>query len=234
MNENKMGVQPVNRLLVSMSVPMMVSMLVQALYNVVDSIFAASLSEDALTAVSLAFPWQNLMIAVGVGTGVGVNAWLSRCLGEKDQRSANATAENGIFLAMASYLVFAVTGMLISRPFFTLQTSSAVIAEEGFQYMWIVSVFGIGLFLQTMNEKILASTGRTNLTMVSQLAGAVINIVLDPIMIFGLFGFPALGVAGAAIATVTGQIIGGLLGVWFNSRLNREIQIRFRGFRPDR
>ncbi|WP_304863957.1 MATE family efflux transporter [Faecalibaculum rodentium] len=234
MNENKMGVQPVNRLLVSMSVPMMVSMLVQALYNVVDSIFVASLSEDALTAVSLAFPWQNLMIAVGVGTGVGVNAWLSRCLGEKDQRSANSTAENGIFLAMTSYLVFAVTGMLISRPFFTLQTSSAVIAEEGFQYMWIVSVFGIGLFLQTMNEKILASTGRTNLTMVSQLAGAVINIVLDPIMIFGLFGFPALGVAGAAIATVTGQIIGGLLGVWFNSRLNREIQIRFRGFRPDR
>lgn len=234
MNENKMGVQPVNRLLVSMSVPMMVSMLVQALYNVVDSIFVASLSEDALTAVSLAFPWQNLMIAVGVGTGVGVNAWLSRCLGEKDQRSANAIAENGIFLAMASYLVFAVTGMLISRPFFTLQTSSAVIAEEGFQYMWIVSVFGIGLFLQTMNEKILASTGRTNLTMVSQLAGAAINIVLDPIMIFGLFGFPALGVAGAAIATVTGQIIGGLLGVWFNSRLNREIQIRFRGFRPDR
>ena len=229
-----MGVQPVNRLLVSMSVPMMVSMLVQALYNVVDSIFVASLSEDALTAVSLAFPWQNLMIAVGVGTGVGVNAWLSRCLGEKDQRSANATAENGIFLAMASYLVFAVTGMLISRPFFTLQTSSAVIAEEGFQYMWIGSVFGIGLFLQTMNEKILASTGRTNLTMVSQLAGAAINIVLDPIMIFGLFGFPALGVAGAAIATVTGQIIGGLLGVWFNSRLNREIQIRFRGFRPDR
>ncbi|OLU44098.1 MATE family efflux transporter [Faecalibaculum rodentium] len=229
-----MGVQPVNRLLVSMSVPMMVSMLVQALYNVVDSIFVASLSEDALTAVSLAFPWQNLMIAVGVGTGVGVNAWLSRCLGEKDQRSANATAENGIFLAMVSYLVFAVTGMLISRPFFTLQTSSAVIAEEGFQYMWIVSVFGIGLFLQTMNEKILASTGRTNLTMVSQLAGAAINIVLDPIMIFGLFGFPALGVAGAAIATVTGQIIGGLLGVWFNSRLNREIQIRFRGFRPDR
>ncbi len=135
---------------------------------------------------------------------------------------------------MTSYLVFAVTGMLISRPFFTLQTSSAVIAEEGFQYMWIVSVFGIGLFLQTMNEKILASTGRTNLTMVSQLAGAAINIVLDPIMIFGLFGFPALGVAGAAIATVTGQIIGGLLGVWFNSRLNREIQIRFRGFRPDR
>jgi len=234
LNENKMGVQPVNRLLVSMSVPMMVSMLVQALYNVVDSIFVARLSEDALTAVSLAFPWQNLMIAVGVGTGVGVNAWLSRCLGEKDQRSANATAENGIFLAMASYLVFAVTGMLISRPFFTLQTSSAVIAEEGFQYMWIVSVFGIGLFLQTMNEKILASTGRTNLTMVSQLAGAAINIVLDPIMIFGLFGFPALGVAGAAIATVTGQIIGGLLGVWFNSRLNREIQIRFRGFRPDR
>ncbi len=234
MNENKMGVQPVNRLLVSMSVPMMVSMLVQALYNVVDSIFVASLSEDALTAVSLAFPWQNLMIAVGVGTGVGVNAWLSRCLGEKDQRSANSTAENGIFLAMTSYLVFAVTGMLISRPFFTQQTSSAVIAEEGFQYMWIVSVFGIGLFLQTMNEKILASTGRTNLTMVSQLAGAAINIVLDPIMIFGLFGFPALGVAGAAIATVTGQIIGGLLGVWFNSRLNREIQIRFRGFRPDR
>ncbi len=165
---------------------------------------------------------------------LGQNLWLSRCLGEKDQRSANATAENGIFLAMTSYLVFAVTGMLISRPFFTLQTSSAVIAEEGFQYMWIVSVFGIGLFLQTMNEKILASTGRTNLTMVSQLAGAAINIVLDPIMIFGLFGFPALGVAGAAIATVTGQIIGGLLGVWFNSRLNREIQIRFRGFRPDR
>ena len=229
-----MGVLPVNKLLVTMSVPIMLSMLVQALYNIVDSIFVSRVSENALNAVGLAFPVQNLMIAVGVGTGVGVNAWLSRYLGEKDQRSATATAENGIFLAITSYLVFAVTGMLISRPFFTLQTSSAVIAEEGFQYMWIVSVFGIGLFLQTMNEKILASTGRTNLTMVSQLAGAAINIVLDPIMIFGLFGFPALGVAGAAIATVTGQIIGGLLGVWFNSRLNREIQIRFRGFRPDR
>lgn len=234
MNENKMGVQPVNRLLISMSVPMMISMLVQALYNVVDSIFVASLSEDALTAVSLAFPWQNLMIAVGVGTGVGVNAWLSRCLGEKDQASANACAENGIFLALLSYLVFAVTGMLISRPFFTLQTDSADIALQGFQYMWIVSVFGIGLFLQTMNEKILASTGRTSLTMISQLTGAAINIVLDPIMIFGWFGFPALGVAGAAIATATGQILGGLLGIWFNRHLNREIQISFRKFCPDR
>lgn len=232
MNENKMGIQPVGRLLISMSIPMMISMLVQALYNVVDSIYVASLSEDALTAVSLAFPWQNLMIAVGVGTGVGVNAWLSRCLGKKDQRSANATAENGIFLALASYALFAVTGMLIARPFFTFQTSSAVIAEEGFQYMWIVSVFGIGLFLQTMNEKILASTGRTNLTMISQLTGAAINIVLDPILIFGYCGFPALGVAGAAIATVTGQIIGGAAGIWFNKCFNREIQIGFRHFRP--
>lgn len=234
MNENKMGVQPINRLLVTMSVPMMISMLVQALYNIVDSMFVAMLSENALTAVSLAYPWQNLMIAVGVGTGVGVNAWLSRSLGQGNRQEASATAENGIFLAVISFAVFALTGTLLSGPFFRMQTDVAPIIDQGTQYMWIVSAFSIGLFLATMNEKLLASTGRTGLTMTSQLIGAIVNLILDPIMIFGLLGFPALGVAGAALATVTGQIISALAGIYFNKCLNKDISIRFRGFRPDR
>ena len=186
--ENIMGTMNINPLLVKLSVPMMVSMLVQALYNVVDSIFVSHVSESALTAVSLAFSLQNVMIAVGVGTGVGVNALLSKSLGEKNQERANTTAENGIFLALCSYVIFFVIGLTCMKPYFYAQTSDPDIALQGIRYLRVCSVFSLGLFLQTMGEKLLAATGRTNLSMTSQLIGAVVNIVLDPIFIFGYCG----------------------------------------------
>ena len=232
--ENRMGTMPVNRLLLSMSLPMMISMLVQALYNVVDSIFVAQLSEDALTAVSLAFPVQNLMIAVATGTGVGINALLSRSLGEKNLDRANRTALNGLFLALCSYLVFALLGAVFSRLFFTLQTEQANIIEDGTSYIRICSMMSFGLFFQVTLEKLLQSTGRTLYSMIAQGIGAIINIVLDPIMIFGLLGFPKLGVAGAALATVIGQIAGACLALWFNRKKNLELQISFKGFRPEK
>ena len=233
MQENKMGVMPVGKLLFSMSLPMIVSMLIQALYNVVDSIFVARISENALTAVSLAFPFQNLMIAVGVGTGVGVNALLSRSLGEKNFDQANKAADNGVFLAVISALAFMAAGLLFSRTFFQLQTDITEIVEYGTTYLTICSGLCFGLFVEMMFERLLQSVGRTFYTMITQGVGAVINIVLDPILIFGLLGFPRLGVAGAAIATVTGQIVAAVLAVIFNLTRNHEVQLSFRGFRPE-
>ena len=203
--ENIMGTMAINPLLVKLSIPMMVSMLVQALYNVVDSIFVSHVSEGALTAVSLAFSLQNMMIAVGVGTGVGVNALLSKSLGEKDQERANKTAENGIFLALCSFAAFFIIGLTCMKPYFYAQTSDVEIAEQGIRYLTVCSVFSLGLFLQTMSEKLLAATGRTNLSMCSQLIGAIVNIVLDPIFIFGYCGEALSGTTGAAVATVVGQ-----------------------------
>ena len=179
--ENIMGTMDVNPLLIKLSIPMMISMLVQALYNVVDSIFVARVSENALTAVSLAFSLQNLMFAVGIGTGVGVNALLSKSLGEKNQYRANKTAENGLFLALCSYLVFLVLGLTVVRPYFYAQTADADIAEQGIRYLTICCVLSLGMFMQVMNEKLLAATSRTTLSMISQLVGAVVNIILDPI-----------------------------------------------------
>ena len=233
MNANKMGTAPVHKLLITMSIPMMISMLVQALYNIVDSIFVAQISENALTAVSLAFPWQNLMIAFGVGTGVGVNATLSKALGEKNNRLADRIADNGVFLALMTALVFTIVGLAITRPFFEMQTDSAEIIRYGTSYMYIVCGLCFGLFITTMTEKLLSSTGKTGLTMVNQLVGAVINLILDPIFIFGLFGLPVMGVAGAALATVIGQIGAGLSGIWLNKHKNREINVSFKGFRPE-
>lgn len=230
--ENKMGVMPVNRLLITMSLPMIVSMLVQALYNIVDSMFVAQLSENALTAVSLAFPVQNLMIAVGSGTGVGINALLSKSLGEKNFDLADRAAENGVFLAALSYLLFAVIGVLFSRPFFLLQTADPEIVENGSAYLMICCVCSFGMFLQFTFERLLQSTGRTFYTMITQGLGAIINIILDPIMIFGLLGFPKLGVAGAAVATVFGQIVASILAFIFNIKKNDEITLRLKGFRP--
>lgn len=231
--ENKMGVMPINRLLITMSLPMIVSMLVQALYNIVDSMFVAQLSENALTAVSLAFPVQSLMIAVGSGTGVGINALLSKSLGEKNFDLADKTAENGIFLAVLSYLLFAVIGVLFSKPFFLLQTTDPEIVENGAIYLMLCCVCSFGMFLQFTFERLLQSTGRTFYTMITQGLGAIINIILDPIMIFGLLGFPKLGVAGAALATVIGQIVASILALLFNIKKNEEITLRLKGFRPN-
>ena len=230
--ENKMGVLPIPKLLYSMSLPMMLSMLVQALYNIVDSMFVAKLSEDALTAVSLAFPIQTLMIAVAGGTGVGINALLSRSLGEHDFDGANRVAKNGLFLALVSSVVFALLGVIGANFFFAVQTENPVIVEYGTQYLSIIMIFCIAIFMQITFERLLQSTGKTIYNMVTQGLGAIINIVLDPIMIFGLFGFPRLEVAGAALATVTGQLIAVIISFYFNIKKNTEIDISLRGFRP--
>ena len=227
-----MGVMPVGRLLFSMSLPMMISMLIQALYNVVDSIFVSQISENALSAVSLAFPFQNLMISVAVGTGVGVNALLSRSLGEREFERANRTAENGVFLAVLSLLVFTAVGLLCARPFFAVQTDIEEIVEHGTVYMAICGGACFGIFLEIIFERLLQATGRTIYTMVTQGVGAVINIVMDPVLIFGVGPFPELGVAGAAIATVLGQIVAAALAIFFNARFNPEIRMSFKGFRP--
>ncbi len=227
-----MGTMSINPLLIKLSVPMMVSMLVQALYNVVDSIFVSHVSEGPLTAVSLAFSLQNVMIAVGVGTGVGVNALLSKSLGEKDQYRANKTAENGIFLAFCSFAVFFVIGLTCMKPYFYAQTNDAEIAQQGIRYLTVCSVFSLGLFMQTMSEKLLAATGRTNLSMCSQLIGAIVNIVLDPIFIFGYCGEALSGTTGAAVATVIGQFCGAGAAIFFNLKKNPDIQLDWHGFRP--
>ena len=231
--ENKMGVMPINKLLLSMSLPIMVSMLVQALYNIVDSIFVSQISEYALRAVSLAFPIQNLMIAVAVGTAVGINSFLSKTLGEKNFEKANTIACNGVFLAVVSYIVFAIVGILISRPFFASQTDIPEVQEYGVTYLTICCIAGFGIFIQTTFERLLQATGKTVYTMITQGIGAIINIILDPILIFGLFGMPKMGVAGAAVATVIGQIVAAILAIIFNLKCNHEIHISFKKFRPD-
>ena len=232
--ENKMGVLPVPKLLFQMSLPMILSMLVQALYNIVDSIFVAQINENALTAVSLVFPVQNLLIAIAVGTGVGVNSVLSRSLGAKEFRTANACAQHGIFLAFISGILFAIAGNLLAVPFFNIQTSDVQIKEYGVTYMTIISTLCVAVYLQVMFERLLQSTGRTFFTMISQGVGAIINIIMDPILIFGLLGFPKLGVAGAAIATVFGQACACVLGLFFNIKVNKDISIDMRHFRPDK
>ncbi|WP_346908085.1 MATE family efflux transporter [Faecalicatena orotica] len=232
--ENKMGVMPVPKLLITMSLPMVISMLVQALYNVVDSVFVAKINEAALTAVSLAFPVQNLMIAISAGTGVGINALLSRHLGEKKFEEANNVARNGIFLGMASYIVMALIGLFGSHLFFTVQTNDPVIIRYGTQYMLIITIVSVGIFMQITFERLMQSTGRTIYNMITQGTGAVINIVLDPILIFGLFGLPRMEVAGAALATVIGQLVAVCMSLYFNCRKNPELNINMKGFRPDR
>ena len=227
-----MGVMPVRQLLITMSLPMMISMLVQALYNVVDSMFVSYISEYALTAVGLAFPAQNLMISVGVGTGVGVNALLSKSLGEKNFDAANKAAVNGIFLAFCSWAAFALLGGFFSRTFMALQTDVPEIIAYGDTYLTIIAVASVGMMFQICFERLLQSTGKTIYTMLSQGLGAVINLILDPLLIFGLGPFPAMGIAGAALATVIGQCVGALLGLFCNLRRNPEITISFRGFRP--
>ena len=231
--ENKMGVMPINRLLITMSLPMVISMLVQALYNIVDSIFVSQINEYALRAVSLAFPVQSLMIAVAVGTAVGINAFLSKTLGEKNYEKANIIAMNGIFLAMVSFVVFAIIGIFVSRPFFASQTDIEQVREYGVTYLTICCTVSIGIFMQTTFERLLQATGKTFYTMITQGTGAIINIIFDPIFIFGMFGLPKMGVAGAALATVFGQMVAAVMAIVFNIKFNKEIKLSFKGFRPD-
>lgn len=233
--ENKMGTMPVGKLLFNMSLPMMVSMLVQALYNIVDSIFVAKLSENALTAVSLAFPLQTLLIAVATGTGVGMNALLSKSLGEHNFKKANKIADNGIFLYVLSYIVFLILGFTVVKPFYASQIGSAdvEIMELGIDYLSTVMILSFGLFGQIFFERLLTSTGRTIFSMTSQLCGAITNIILDPILIFGLLGAPKMGVTGAALATVIGQCVAGIIACICNHKFNHEVSLNIKGFRPD-
>ncbi len=229
--ENKMGVMPVNQLLISMSLPMVMSMLVQALYNVVDSIFVSRINENALTAVSLAFPIQSLMIAVAAGTCVGINAVLSRSLGEKDYDKVNKSACNGIIIMALSYLLFLLIGIFGAGFFYRSQTQDAEIVQFGIDYLTVICSCSFGIFAQFTFEKLLQATGKTFYTMITQGAGALINIILDPVLIFGLGGLPKMGVKGAAVATVIGQVIAGLLAFYFNHKKNEEVKLRKKDMR---
>lgn len=232
--ENKMGVMPVNRLIISMSLPMMISMLVQALYNIVDSMFVSRLGEEAFTALSLAFPMQSLMIAVGTGTGVGVNALVSRCLGEKNIQGANKGANSGIFLAICSAVVFSIFSFTAAKWVFILQKADTVITQYGTDYLTLCGGLCFGIFAQFIFERLLQCTGKTVYSMITQITGAVINIILDPIMIFGYFGCPALGVKGAALATIIGQCCAACLALFLNLKVNKELTLSLREvFHPD-
>lgn len=233
LKENKMGVMHISSLLITMSIPMMLSMLVQALYNVVDSIFVSQLGENALTAVSLAFPIQNLMIALGSGTGVGINSLLSRSLGEKNKERVDKTANHGILLILVSSAIFALFGLFFARYFFEVQTDIEEIINYGTNYLRICTIFSFGVFGQITFERLLQSTGKTFFAMIAQTFGAVVNIILDPIMIFGYFGFPRMEVAGAALATIIGQILATILAFVFNLAVNKEITFKIKGFRLD-
>lgn len=228
-----MGVLPVNKLLINMSLPMMASMLVQALYNIVDSIFVSKINENALTAVSMAFPIQCLVIALGIGIGVGINAVLSKALGGKEFDKVNKAATNGIFLAAICFVLFFIVGLTCIRPFYLSQTQDEEIIEFGVQYMTIICTCSFAVYSQFVFERLLTSTGRTFLTMITQGTGAIVNIILDPMFIFGIGFFPRMGVAGAAVATVIGQAVAAVMAIIFNLKKNPEVTISFKGFKPD-
>lgn len=232
LRENKMGTMPENKLLLSMAVPMMISMLVQALYNIVDSIFVSRICEDALTAVSMAFPWQNIVIAIAVGFGVGINALLSRALGQKNAERVNQVAVNGLLLAGLSYLLVLVAGLIGIRAYMRTQTDIETIVNYGITYLNICILCSFGVFIEITFERFLQATGRTVYSMITQLTGAITNIILDPILIFGLLGFPKLGIAGAAWATVIGQCVGAVVAVMLNHFKNPEVHLRLRHIRP--
>lgn len=243
--ENKMGYMPMNKLLVSMATPMIISMLVQAFYNIVDSVFVSRIVDDAsaaegitagtaaLNAVGMAFPVQTLLIAFATGTCVGVNALLSKALGEKDFDTVHKTAANGIFLSFMNFVVFFLIGLFLAKPVIMLQGGSGLTLNYGVQYLSIVCMGSLGIYMQFIFERLLQSTGRTLATMFTQLTGAIINIVLDPILIFGLLGAPKMGVAGAAVATITGQIIAAVFAFILNMKLNADVKVNFKGFKPD-
>ena len=231
-SENKMGIMPVNKLLVSMSLPMMISMLVQALYNIVDSYFVAKISENALSAVSLAFPIQTLMIAILGGSSVGLGTVLSHSLGEKKFKKVTDVANHGIFITIIIYLIFVLMGFFLVKPFFTSQTSDTEILTYGMDYLQLICIGSVGLCGQFLFERLLQSTGKTFYTMITQATGAIINIILDPIFIFGLWGMPKMGVMGAAVATIIGQICAFIFAFYLNHKKNTEVKINLKGFSP--
>ena len=232
LGENKMGVMPIGKLLYNMALPMIISMMVQALYNVVDSVYVSQVSESAVTALSLAFPVQNMQIGFGVGIAVGVNSLLSKSLGEKNQEAANYAAGNGIFLVILSVVLFMLFGLFGARPYFEMQSTVQETVESGTAYVSICCIFTVGCFAQILGERLLQASGRTVYSMISQIAGAVINIILDPIFIHGKFGIPAMGVAGAAVATVIGQWIGAAVCIYFNLKRNPDVQLGLRYLQP--
>lgn len=237
--ENKMGTMPVNKLLLSMAVPMMISMLVQAMYNIVDSVFVAQIDiagdpvKPAFTAISMVFPLQSFMISIGSGLGVGINAILSRYLGAKDEKGVNRAALNGIFLVFLGYLLFLLIGIFGVHTFMSFQTNDAKTIKYGTEYLQVVCIFGFGFFTQMTFERLLQATGKTVYSMITQMSGAIVNVILDPILIFGLFGMPRLEVRGAAIATVIGQCVAGSLAIIFNLKINKEIPFNIKKFRPN-
>lgn len=232
--ENKMGVMPVGKLLANMAIPMIASMLVQALYNIVDSIYISRVSESAVTALSLAFPVQNMMIAFSSGIAVGVNSLLSRSLGEKNQKMANKSAGNGITLILIVVVLFMIFGIFGSHPYYAFQSDVAETVKGGSTYVSIICIFCIGSFMEILLERLLQSTGRTIYSMITQGTGAIINILLDPVFIFGMFGVPAMGVAGAAVATVIGQCVAATLALIFNIKKNPDIQLSFADLKLDK
>ena len=234
MKENKMGTLPIGKLLVNMALPLIISMLVQALYNVVDSIYVSRISESAVTALGLAFPVQNLLIGCATGVGVGVNSLLSKSLGENNHERANRTAGNGYLLTLLFCAGFMVFGLFFSRTYFAMQSTVAETVEGGAAYLAICCVGSAGVFISILNERLLQGTGRASLSMVTQATGAIINIILDPILIFGWFGLPAMGLAGAAWATIIGQWSGAILSMYLNKRYNTELKLRRCHARPDR
>lgn len=233
LQENKMGVMPVGKLLVNMALPMIISMLVQALYNIVDSVYVSQVSESAVTALSLAFPVQNMQIGFAVGVGVGVNALLSQSLGRKDQESVNWAAGQGVFLALVATGLFMLFGFFGVRPYYTMQSTVAETVEGGIAYTSICCIFTVGVFIQVLCERLLQATGRAMQTMILQGTGAIINIILDPVFIHGWWGMPKMGVAGAAVATVIGQCTGAVLGIYLNLRHNPEVQLHVKFMKPN-
>ncbi len=231
-SDNKLGTMPIGKLLMVMSVPMMISMFIQALYNVVDSMFVAKISEEALAAVGIAFPMQNVITAIGVGTGVGINALIPASLGRGDRETAERAANVQNLLSLCYSLVFVLIGLVFSRTFFTMQTDDPAIIEAGVSYMRIVCVVSIGAFFGQGLEKLLVATGNSTLSMIAQASGAVINIILDPILIFGLGPIPALGVSGAAIATVIGQVGAAILALIFNLKKNTAVRFYLKAMVP--
>lgn len=233
LQENKMGVMPVGKLLVNMALPMIISMLVQAFYNIVDSVYVSQVSESAVTALSLAFPVQNMQIGFAVGVGVGVNALLSQSLGRKDQESVNWAAGQGVFLALVATALFMLFGFFGVRPYYTMQSTVAETVEGGIAYTSICCIFTVGIFIQVLCERLLQATGRAMQTMILQGTGAIINIILDPVFIYGWWGMPKMGVAGAAVATVIGQCTGAVLGIYLNLRHNPEVHLHVKFMKPN-
>lgn len=233
LNENKMGTQAIGPLLFQMAVPVVLSMLVQALYNVVDSVYVSRVSESAVTAISLAYPIQNLLIGTTIGIAVGVNALLSRCLGSNEPERARQMANHGVVLAACGMGLFMLFGIFGARPFLEMQSDVRETVEGGTAYIRICTIASFGIFFEVLFERMLQATGRTAYTLLTQGVGAVLNILLDPVFIFGYFGLPAMGVAGAAVATVLGQIVAAVLAFLLNWKKNPEAKINLRGFRPD-